>query len=71
MEKKLKGGIYKSPLEYCDDMRLMIDNAQLYNKKNTRVHKDASVVCIVSVEESQSKKAIANAVCCHWDGLAF
>ena len=44
IEKKLRAGLYTSPREYCDDMRLMLDNCWLYNKKNTRVHRDATTV---------------------------
>ena len=30
---------FSSPLQFCSDMRLMFDNAWLYNKKTSRVYK--------------------------------
>ncbi len=45
MEKKLKSGKYLDPWGYIDDMRLMTDNACIYNKKSHRVYKDAVAVC--------------------------
>ncbi|CAF3835650.1 unnamed protein product [Rotaria magnacalcarata] len=39
MQDKLKRGLYKTPLEFCDDAWLMFNNAWLYNKKTTRVYK--------------------------------
>lgn len=41
---KLQQGQYTDPWQYCDDVRLMFDNAWLYNKKSTRVHKIATEV---------------------------
>lgn len=41
---KLQQGVYRDPWEYCDDMRLMVDNAHTYNKKNSPVYKNASKV---------------------------
>ena len=44
IERRLKSGHYKDPWGYCDDFRLMVDNACLYNKKAHRVYKDAVTV---------------------------
>ena len=37
--RKLENGDYHDPWEYCDDMRLMFDNARLYNKKSHRIYR--------------------------------
>nr|XP_002156492.2 histone acetyltransferase p300 [Hydra vulgaris] len=37
IKKKLEEGGYKDPWGFCDDMRLMFENAWLYNKKTTKV----------------------------------
>jgi hypothetical protein len=42
--QKLHHGLYTDPWDYCDDMRLMVDNAHLYNRKNSPVYKNASKV---------------------------
>ncbi|EDV20569.1 uncharacterized protein TRIADDRAFT_60973 [Trichoplax adhaerens] len=42
ISRRLHQGMYKSPWGFCDDMWLMFENAWLYNKKNTRVHKQCT-----------------------------
>eukprot|EP00794_Sanderia_malayensis_P006812 gene6812-7581_t len=42
INNNLENGKYKDPWEFCDDMRLMFDNAWLYNRKTSRVYKYCS-----------------------------
>lgn len=42
IKKKLEGGEYKDPWGFSDDVRLMFENAWLYNKKTTKVYKYCS-----------------------------
>uniref|UniRef100_A0A7M5VDT5 histone acetyltransferase n=1 Tax=Clytia hemisphaerica TaxID=252671 RepID=A0A7M5VDT5_9CNID len=42
IKSKLDNGDYKDPWGFCDDMRLMFENAWLYNKKTTKVYKYCS-----------------------------
>ena len=44
IEDKLRHNKYPDPWQYCSDMRLMLDNAWAYNKKGSRVHRDATTV---------------------------
>ena len=44
IEDKLRHNKYSDPWQYCSDMRLMLDNAWVYNKKGSRVHRDATTV---------------------------
>lgn len=39
MANKLNVGQYRDPWQFCDDFRLMIDNAWTYNKKSSRIYK--------------------------------
>ena len=39
IRSKLHSGSYKDPWEYVDDVRLMFDNAWLYNKPKSWVYK--------------------------------
>ncbi|CAI8019599.1 Protein cbp-1 [Geodia barretti] len=39
IRNKLEEGHYSNPWEFCSDMRLMFDNAWIYNKKTSRVYK--------------------------------
>lgn len=43
---KLDTGEYKDPWEFVDDVWLMFENAWIYNKKNSRVYKFCTKVCI-------------------------
>ena len=36
---KLEDGVYTSPWDFVNDVWLMFDNAWLYNKKTSKVHK--------------------------------
>lgn len=42
IKRKLDTGVYSDPWQYVDDVRLMFDNAWLYNKKNSKVYKFAT-----------------------------
>jgi E1A/CREB-binding protein len=39
MGNKLAQDVYKDPWQFCDDFRLMIDNAWLFNKKTSKIYK--------------------------------
>ncbi|CAF2157388.1 unnamed protein product [Rotaria magnacalcarata] len=39
MQDRLKRGLHKTPLEFCDDAWLMFNNAWIYNQKTARVYK--------------------------------
>ena len=45
MKRKLDSGSYSEPWEFVDDVNQMFDNAWLYNRKTSRVHKYATKVC--------------------------
>uniref|UniRef100_A0A914I5F8 histone acetyltransferase n=1 Tax=Globodera rostochiensis TaxID=31243 RepID=A0A914I5F8_GLORO len=47
----LDQGKYKNPLEFCDHMWLMFENAWLYNRKNTKIHKWCTQLSELFVEE--------------------
>ena len=39
IKRKLDTGVYADPWEFVDDMWLMFENAWLFNRKSSRVHK--------------------------------
>ena len=39
IKRKLDTGQYGDPWQYVDDVWLMFDNAWLYNRKTSRIHK--------------------------------
>lgn len=41
MRTRLQRNEYTDPWAICDDFRLMVDNACLYNKRTSRVHRAA------------------------------
>lgn len=43
---KLDTGLYNNPREFCDDMWLMFENAWTYNRKNSKVYKFSTKVCM-------------------------
>ena len=45
IKRKLDTGQYTEPWQYVDDVWLMFDNAWLYNRKSSKVHKNCSKVC--------------------------
>ncbi|CAJ0578488.1 unnamed protein product, partial [Mesorhabditis spiculigera] len=45
ISQKLDLGAYKNAWEFCDDMWLMLENAWLYNRKNSKVYKFATKMC--------------------------
>lgn len=47
IKRKLDTGQYEEPWDYIDDIWLMIDNAQIYNKRSSRVYKAAQKVSAV------------------------
>lgn len=49
IKRKLDTGQYEEPWDYIDDIWLMIDNAQIYNKRSSRVYKAAQKVSIVAL----------------------
>ena len=44
IKNKVETGQYPDPWRFVDDVRLMFDNAWLYNKKSSRVYKCCSKV---------------------------
>jgi len=44
IKRKLDTGQYADPWQYVDDIWLMFDNAWLYNRKSSKVHKNCSKV---------------------------
>ncbi|GMT19162.1 hypothetical protein PFISCL1PPCAC_10459, partial [Pristionchus fissidentatus] len=50
MAEKLKTGRYTNPWQFCDDMWLMLDNAWLYNRKNSKVYKYSTKLSELFVE---------------------
>jgi len=44
IKRKLDTGQYTDPWQYVDDVWLMFDNAWLYNRKSSKVHKNCSKV---------------------------
>lgn len=56
IRNRLQRGEYEEPWALCDDVRLMVDNACLYNKRISRVHRAALKVrnCLVFVCTSLS-----------------
>ena len=44
IKRKLDTGQYADPWQYVDDVWLMFDNAWLYNRKSSKVHKNCSKV---------------------------
>ena len=44
IQRKLESNEYQEPWQVCDDVRLMFDNAMLYNKKGSRVYRAAQKV---------------------------
>lgn len=44
IKRKLDMDQYDEPWDYVDDIWLMIDNAQTYNKRNSRVYRAAQKV---------------------------
>uniref|UniRef100_A0A1I8BLC0 Histone acetyltransferase n=1 Tax=Meloidogyne hapla TaxID=6305 RepID=A0A1I8BLC0_MELHA len=47
----LDQGKYKNPWEFCEHMWLMFENAWLYNRKNTKVHKWCTRLSEIFIEE--------------------
>ena len=45
---KLDNGQYKNPWQFCEDMRLMFDNAWLYNEKSSIVYKYCTRVILLN-----------------------
>lgn len=41
---KMDNGLYKNPWNFCDDIWLMLENAWLYNRKNSKVYKFSTKV---------------------------
>ncbi len=54
IHRKLTSNEYTDPWQICDDVRLMVENAWLYNKKGSRVHKAASKVLVFHLAVSHS-----------------
>ncbi|CAF1375060.1 unnamed protein product [Rotaria sordida] len=50
IHNKLLHGEYKNPLEFCDDIWLMFNNAQLYNKNSTLINKMCTKLAELFVE---------------------
>lgn len=46
IKRKLDTGQYADPWQYVDDVWLMFDNAWLYNRKTSKVHKYCSKVSV-------------------------
>ena len=44
IKKRLDTGVYKDPWQYVEDVWLMFENAWLYNRKTSRVHKFSTKV---------------------------
>jgi len=44
IKRKLDTGQYTDPWQYVEDVYLMFDNAWLYNRKSSKVHKNCSKV---------------------------
>jgi len=44
IKRKLDTGQYTDPWQYVEDVWLMFDNAWLYNRKSSKVHKNCSKV---------------------------
>lgn len=51
IKANLDQGKYKNPWEFCDHMWLMFENAWLYNRKNTKVHKWCTRLSEIFIEE--------------------
>ena len=57
IKRKLDTGQYTEPWQYVDDVWLMFDNAWLYNRKSSKVHKNCSKVrhqsssCIINTSD--------------------
>jgi E1A/CREB-binding protein len=49
IKEKLDQGEYPDPWKFCDDMWLMFGNAWTYNKRNSKVHKFCSKVCLLDL----------------------
>ena len=49
IKRKLDTGQYTDPWQYVDDVFLMFDNAWLYNRKSSKVHKNCSKVCHIKL----------------------
>lgn len=45
IKKNLDTGGYSDPWQYVEDVWLMFENAWLYNRKTSRVHKFSTKVC--------------------------
>lgn len=43
---KMDNGMYNNPWQFCDDVWLMLENAWLYNRKNSKVNKFSTKVCL-------------------------
>jgi E1A/CREB-binding protein len=63
IHNKLLRGEYKNPLEFCDDIWLMFNNARLYNKRATRIYKNCKKLEELFVE-SNNPVAQAFGYCC-------
>ena len=51
VEEKLQSGVYRTPVEFCKDVRLVFNNSKKYNtKKKSRVSfkKSFGIFCIIS-----------------------
>ncbi|KAL3070935.1 hypothetical protein niasHS_017060 [Heterodera schachtii] len=51
IKANLDQGKYKNPWEFCEHMWLMFENAWLYNRKNTKIHKWCTQLSELFVEE--------------------
>ncbi|CAI4232287.1 unnamed protein product [Auanema sp. JU1783] len=51
IQTKLNSGLYTSPWGFCDDIWLMLENAWLYNRKNSKVYKFSTKLSEMFVAE--------------------
>ncbi|GFT32224.1 CREB-binding protein [Nephila pilipes] len=54
IKQKLDIGEYQDPWQYIDDVNLMFNNAQLYNKKTSRVYKHCKKLAVVFEQDIDS-----------------
>ena len=61
IRRKLEVGSYQDPWQFIGDVYLMLENAWLYNKKNSRVYKYTSKVnqCQISLHQSHLMPSLA------------
>ena len=60
IRRKLEVGSYQDPWQFIGDVYLMLENAWLYNKKNSRVYKFTSKVL-----QTSANYLCTNRVSCH------